>query len=59
LGSLGCKAGSVTKAYSSSVPKGDVIKTTPGKGAYAAATSVSITESKGRKPKKKHHALRH
>jgi hypothetical protein len=59
LGSLGCKAGSVTKAYSSSVPKGDVIKTTPGKGAYAAATSVSITESKGRRPKKKHHALRH
>jgi beta-lactam-binding protein with PASTA domain len=61
LKTLGCKAGKVTKSYSNSVAKGDVIKTTPGKGTYAAAKSIAISESKGRKPKKtkkKHHALR-
>ncbi|HEY2216233.1 MAG TPA: PASTA domain-containing protein, partial [Solirubrobacteraceae bacterium] len=59
LKTLGCKTGKVTKAYSNSVAKGDVIKTTPGKGTYAAAKSIAISESKGRKPKKKHHVLRH
>jgi hypothetical protein len=57
LSTLGCKAGKVTKSYSKSVAKGDVIKTTPGKGTYAAARSIAISESKGPKPKKKHHVL--
>jgi beta-lactam-binding protein with PASTA domain len=46
LKTLGCKAGKVTKSYSNSVAKGDVIKTTPGKGTYAAAKSIAISESR-------------
>jgi hypothetical protein len=52
LADLSCKAGKVTKSYSAKVVKGDVIKTSPGKGSYAAKKSISIVESKGPKPKK-------
>ncbi len=49
---LGCKAGKVKKATSKSVPKGDVISTSPGAGRYAAGKSIGITISSG-KPKSK------
>jgi hypothetical protein len=51
LSDLGCQVGKVTKSYSTKVPKGDVVKTTPGSGSYTAKKSISIVESKGPKPK--------
>ncbi len=50
LKALACKAGKVTRASSGNVAKGDVIKTTPGNGSYAAGKSIAIVESSG--PKK-------
>jgi hypothetical protein len=50
LPALGCKVGKVTKSSSSKVAKGSVIKTTPGRGSYAAGKSIAIVESSG--PKK-------
>jgi hypothetical protein len=52
---LHCALGTVTKSPSKSVPRNDVISTTPGGGATAAAgTKVTIKESSGKKkPKKK------
>jgi Domain of unknown function DUF11/PASTA domain len=52
LGDLSCKVGKVTKSYSKRVVKGDVIKTSPGKGSYTAKKSIAITESKGPEPRK-------
>jgi serine/threonine-protein kinase len=53
LTTLNCKVGKVTKASSSAVAKGNVIKTSPGNGSYATGTSITIVESSGPKPKKK------
>jgi hypothetical protein len=53
LTALSCKVGKVTKAYSSTVAKGDVIKTTPGSGSYTSGKSIGISESNGPKPKPK------
>lgn len=50
LPALGCKVGKVTKSASSKVAKGSVIKTTPGRGSYAAGKSIAIVASSG--PKK-------
>jgi hypothetical protein len=50
LPALGCKVGKVTKSPSSKVAKGSVIKTTPGRGSYAAGKSIGLVESSG--PKK-------
>jgi uncharacterized repeat protein (TIGR01451 family) len=52
LTALNCKVGKVTKSPSSTVPKGNVIKTTPGHGSFAAGKVVAIVESSGPKPKK-------
>jgi hypothetical protein len=54
LTALSCKVGKLTKSFSSKVAKGDVIKTTPGKGSYAAEKTIGIVESSGPKPKKHH-----
>jgi hypothetical protein len=53
LPSFGCKLGKIKKASSKSVAKGDVISLTPGSGAHAPGTKVTLTLSSG-KPKKKH-----
>jgi len=53
LPALGCKVGKIKKASSKTVAKGDVISTTPGSGAHAPGTKVTLTVSSG-KPKKKH-----
>jgi uncharacterized repeat protein (TIGR01451 family) len=54
LSLLDCKVGKVKKATSKSVPKGDVISTSPGAGSYAAGKSIGIKISSGKpKPKKK------
>jgi uncharacterized repeat protein (TIGR01451 family) len=54
LKALDCKVGKVKKATSKSVPKGDVISTSPGAGAYTAGRSIGLTVSSGKpKPKKK------
>jgi uncharacterized repeat protein (TIGR01451 family) len=51
---LGCKLGTVKKAASKSVPKGDVISTSPGAGSYAVGKKIALKESSGKpKPKKK------
>jgi hypothetical protein len=50
---LGCDVGKVKKATSKSVPKGDVIATSPHAGSYPAGQKVAITVSSG-KPKKHH-----
>jgi len=57
LGLLHCKVGKVTHAFSNSIAKGLVIKTTPRAGSYPNATTVSLLVSSGRKPKphKRHH----
>jgi Domain of unknown function DUF11/PASTA domain len=55
LGALNCKVGKVSKAFSSKVAKGNVVKTTPGKGSFAAGTKIAIVESSGPKPKPKKH----
>jgi hypothetical protein len=52
LAALNCKAGKVTKGFSGKVAKGDVIKTKPGSGSYAAGTSIAIVQSSGPKPKR-------
>ena len=52
LAALNCKVGKVTKTFSSNVAKGNVIKTTPGSGAFAAGQKIAIVESSGPKPKK-------
>jgi hypothetical protein len=54
LGLLGCKAGSVTHAHSSSVARGKVIKTKPGAGTYAAGRRIALVISSGPKKRKKH-----
>lgn len=48
----GCKVGKVTKTSSGKVAKGDVIKTTPGKGSYPGGMPIAIVESSGAKSKK-------
>jgi hypothetical protein len=51
---LGCAVGKITSKRSVSVPKGDVISTSPKAGANdAPGTKVAIVESSG-KPKKRH-----
>jgi hypothetical protein len=51
---LGCAVGKVTRKSSGSVPKGDVISTSPKAGANdAPGTKVAIVQSSG-KPKKRH-----
>jgi hypothetical protein len=53
VGTLGCKVGKLTTKASKSVPKGDVISTSPGAGkTLALGTKVAIVSSSG-KPKKK------
>jgi uncharacterized repeat protein (TIGR01451 family) len=52
LTALDCKVGKVTKSPSSTVAKGDVIKTRPGKGSFAAGKVIAIVESSGPKPEK-------
>ena len=52
LALLNCKVGKVSKASSSKVAKGNVIKTTPGKGFFAPGKSIAIVQSSGPKPKK-------
>jgi hypothetical protein len=51
LALLNCKAGKVSKSSSSKVAKGNVIKTTPGRGSFTAGKSIAIVESSGPKPK--------
>jgi hypothetical protein len=54
LPSFGCKVGKIKKATSKSVAKGDVISLTPGSGAHAPGTKVTITVSSGKRKPKKH-----
>jgi uncharacterized repeat protein (TIGR01451 family) len=42
---LGCRVGKITKAHSGKVPKGTVIRTSPGAGTYAPGTTVDLTVS--------------
>ena len=42
----------MSKSSSSKVAKGNVIKTTPGRGSFTAGKSIAIVESSGPKPKK-------
>jgi hypothetical protein len=53
LKALDCKVGKVSKSSSSTVAKGNVIKTKPGTGSYPAGKSIAIVESSGPKSKKK------
>jgi hypothetical protein len=52
LTALNCKVGKVTKTSSSKVAKGNVVKTTPGAGSFAAGKKITIVQSTGPKPKK-------
>ncbi len=54
LGLLGCTVGKVKRVHSKKVPKGAVIKTTPGAGTYAGGKVVGIQVSSGRKGHKHH-----
>ncbi|HEY5316630.1 MAG TPA: PASTA domain-containing protein [Solirubrobacteraceae bacterium] len=60
---LGCKVGKLTSKSSKSVPKGDVLSTSPGAGkTLALGTKVSIVSSSGKpkpKPKKKKKKTKH
>jgi hypothetical protein len=52
---LGCATGAVKKHSSKTVPKGEVIATTPaGPASLRAGTAVSFTVSSGKPPKPKH-----
>jgi uncharacterized repeat protein (TIGR01451 family) len=58
LRALDCGVGKVSKRTSKSVPKGDVISTSPASGPHPAGTNVAITVSSGKpkpKPKPKKH----
>jgi Domain of unknown function DUF11 len=50
---LGCRVGKLGRAHSNRVAKGDLIKTTPGAGTYAAGRVISLQVSSG--PKHKRH----
>jgi hypothetical protein len=52
LRDLSCAIGKVSKKSSKTVPKGDVISTSPGSGSRPAGTKVAIVESSG---KPRHH----
>lgn len=52
LRQLDCKTGTVTQRRSTSVPKGAVISTRPGRGLYRAGSSVRIVVSSGKPPRK-------
>jgi hypothetical protein len=52
LRDLSCAIGKVSKKSSKSIPKGDVISTSPGAGSRRAGTKVAIVESSG---KPRHH----
>lgn len=51
---LNCTAGRVRHVHSRSVHKGEVIRTSPGAGTYAAGQKVALVVSSG-PPKKKHY----
>ncbi|HET6865815.1 MAG TPA: PASTA domain-containing protein, partial [Solirubrobacteraceae bacterium] len=53
LTALNRKVGKVTKSSSRTVAKGDVIKTTPGHGSFAAGKAIAIVESSGPPSKKR------
>jgi hypothetical protein len=54
IGALGCKAGKVSRRSSKSIPKGDLISTSPGAGkTLALNTKIAIVVSSG-KPAPKH-----
>jgi uncharacterized repeat protein (TIGR01451 family) len=54
LGLLGCRVGAVRRVHSKTVAKGEVIRSTPGAGTYAAAKVVALQVSSGPAPKKAH-----
>lgn len=53
LGLLDCKVGTVRQVHSKTVAKGQVIRSTPGAGTYAAARRVALQVSSGPTPKKR------
>jgi uncharacterized repeat protein (TIGR01451 family) len=54
LPSMGCTLGKIKKASSKKIAKGYVIALTPGSGAHAPGTKVTITVSSGKSKSKKH-----
>jgi hypothetical protein len=54
INALGCAVGKQTKKSSKTIPKGDVVSTTPSSGTKPLATKLAIVVSSG-KPKPKHH----
>jgi hypothetical protein len=55
VGDLGCAVGAAKKHSSKTVPKGEVIATTPaGPASLSAGTAVTFTVSSGKPPKHKH-----
>jgi hypothetical protein len=55
LSLLKCKVGKVHRVHSSSVAKGEVIRTNPGAGTYAAGKVVGLTVSSGPAPRRRRH----
>lgn len=53
LGLLGCKVGKSRQVHSKNVAKGEVIRSTPGAGTYAAGRRVAIQVSSGPAAKRK------
>jgi uncharacterized repeat protein (TIGR01451 family) len=58
LNLLGCRVGKITKAHSKKVPKGTVIRTSPGPGTYALGATVDLTVSGNVRKHHKHKGQR-